>query len=133
MNSRFRTRIAVEKPSYVTQIPDVPERRYQRFSLCSLVHLKVQLGANLTGFEAMSKNVSVGGLLLHVPSPVPKDSPVTFTMLMQQSPASRTIEIVGEGKVVRVEAEIASSGFEVAVEYSRPLMQIAAYFSGYVS
>lgn len=78
--------------------------------------------------EATSKNVSVGGLLLRVPSPVPKESAVSFTMLMQQNPNSRTIEIVGEGKVVRVEAETSRSGFKIAVEYSRPLMQIAVYF-----
>jgi hypothetical protein len=103
------------------------ERKHRRFPLRYPVRLEFSSGRAHSEIEATSRNVSIGGLLLDVPSLVPEHCPVTFTMTVQGGLVVRPIELVGEGKVVRVEAEESAGGFAVAVECTRPIAEMADY------
>ena len=106
--------------------PPYPEqRKYRRFALRYPVQLKVSSGTVVSKLQATSRNVSVGGLSLEVPSPVLKHSSATFTMTVQGGTVVRPVELAGEGRVVRVETREAGPGFAVAVECSRPIAEMA--------
>lgn len=105
------------------------ERKYQRFPLRYPVKLQVFSGEIIVDLQGVSRNVSIGGLLLDAVEPVPSGSSVSFTMIVKGVPVTRAIELAGEGNVVRVEADLGGSGFAIAVECSRPMTQIATYFS----
>jgi PilZ domain len=90
------------------------------------VLLKFPPESLLSELQAMSRNVSLGGLLLEVPSRIPQHSSVSFTLTMQGDRVVRPILLAGEGKVVRVEPEPRRK-FAVAVECSRPITQIERY------
>jgi hypothetical protein len=108
--------------------PAYPEpRKYRRFALRYPVQLKVSSETAVSDLPATSRNVSVGGLLLQVPSPVMKHSSVIFKMMVQGGPVLRPVELAGEGKVVRLEPQAAGLGFEIAVECSRPITRMADY------
>jgi hypothetical protein len=66
-------------------------------------------------------------LLLEVPFPVLTHCSVTFTMTVRGGPVVRPVELVGEGKVVRVEPQGFGPGFAIAVECSRPITNMADY------
>jgi hypothetical protein len=74
----------------------------------------------------MSRNVSIGGLLLDVPSRIPEHSSVGFTITVQADDLAHPILLAGEGKVVRVEPQPRRK-FVVAVECSRPITQMERY------
>jgi hypothetical protein len=103
-----------------------PERKYRRFKLCCPVLLKFPPESLLSELRAMSRNVSIGGLLLDVPSRIPQHSSVSFTLTVQGDRLVRPILLAGEGKVVRVEPQPRRK-FAVAVECSRPITQIERY------
>lgn len=100
------------------------ERKYRRFNLCYPVLLQFPPGGPLSEVQAVSKNVSIGGLLLDVPSRIPQYSSVSFTMTVQGERLVRPILLVGEGTVVRVEPQPGQK-FAVAVECSRPMIQMS--------
>lgn len=108
------------KNSQIARLPDAKKRRYTRFSLRQPVQLKVSSGNKVFELQATSRNVSIGGLLLEVSSPVPKHSAVSFTLSLQGSAVVRPVELVGEGHIVRVELPTPGSGFAIAAECNRP-------------
>ena len=66
--------------------------------------------------------MSIGGLLLNADIQVALDTDVKLTMDVAGPSARRTVRLLGEGRVVRVE-EVAS-GFAIAVECKQPLKEI---------
>jgi len=103
------------------------ERRYRRFNLEYPVHVKFPAGSSVSELDAVSRNVSIGGMLLEAASAIPQHSPVSFLMTLQGGPIVHPIELAGEGKVVRVESIGADTGFAVAVECDKPIAQIEGY------
>ena len=108
--------------------PHQPERKHRRFPGTYPVHLTFQSGAPLTEIEAVSKNVSIGGMLLKTASPIPQRSSVNFTIRLHGIQTIRPIDLVGEGEVVRVEPQ-GIEGFAIAIKCSRPISQIETYLS----
>ena len=102
------------------------ERRYRRFDLRYPVHVNFQAGESTRSLEAVSRNVSVGGLLLETSSMIPPRSPVSFVMTLQSLRSARPIELLGEGEVVRATA--VASGFTIAVECKHPIAHIEECF-----
>jgi hypothetical protein len=98
------------------------ERRYRRFSLQYPVRVKVQITDSIIEFEAVSRNISVGGLLLETSSVIPQHSPVSFIVTVQGAQVVHPIQFAGEGNVVRVDPK--ESAFAIAVECKRPITQI---------
>ena len=79
-------------------------------------------------FEAVSKNISICGLLLETSAMIPQHTPVSFTMTVDGLELGRPIRFVGEGKVVRVDRKTGREVFAIAVECTQPIQQIDHYF-----
>jgi hypothetical protein len=99
------------------------ERKYRRFSLQYPVRLKVHSADLTVEFEAMSRNISIGGVLLETASMIPQCTPVSFVITVPASDLGRPIQFVGEGKVVRVDLKAAEEIFAIAVECAQPITQ----------
>jgi hypothetical protein len=113
--------------NHVAQSATSQERKYRRFSLQYPVHLKVHSADLMIEFEAISRNISICGLLLEVSSLIPQHTPVSFTVTVRHNELGRPIQFVGEGRVVRVDPKTEEDVFAIAVECQRPITQVDAY------
>ena len=112
----------------MTNPSDRHERKYPRFKLRYPVHGKFCSGEAVSEFDAVSRNVSIGGLLLETTSTIPAHSSVTFTMTVEGGSIIRPIRLGGEGEVVRLEP--AEPGvFAVALVCKYPIAQIENYLT----
>jgi len=105
------------------------ERKYRRYSLKYPVHLQFSSGNVLSELDAVSVNVSVGGMLLESSSTIPKDTGLTFVMTLKGGRILRPIELVGKGHVVRVENVGVASGFAIAVQCDSPIAEIDTHLA----
>jgi PilZ domain len=109
----------------VNDIARPPDRRkYRRFSVSYPVHMKFHFEDSVSELQAVTKNVSIGGLLIETASPIPQHCPVNFIMTLHGGAVIRPIQVVGEGEVVRVEPRGPGAGFAIAVKYKRPMSQM---------
>jgi len=116
------------KMNLISRSPHALKRRkYRRFSLRYPVHVKFGLANSVSELEAVSNNLSLGGVLLQADSPIPRHCDVVFTMTVRKHPIVGPTQIVGEGEVVRVEALQSGPGFAIAVKCKRPISQLARY------
>ena len=120
------THVVIAEPLSATEfsVPYSPERReYRRFDLEYPVHILFRLNESLSTIDAVTRNVSVGGLLLEAPTLIPPHIAVAFVMSLQGSmlPAAK---LMGEGRVVRVAPCAAEGRFAIAVECDKPITQI---------
>ena len=107
-----------------------PQRReYRRFRLRHQVLVKYQAGDSVSEVQAVSKNVSIAGLLLETDARIPQCCPVSFVMTVKGGRVIRPIQFVGEGEVVRVEPDATGAGFAIAVKCKRPISQLEHYLS----
>jgi hypothetical protein len=83
----------------------------------------------LSELEAVSVNVSVGGMLLETAAMIPQYTSVTFLMTLDGGQILHPIKLVGEGQVVRVESNGAAPGFAIAVECKKPIAEIDTYLA----
>lgn len=79
------------------------ERRYRRFQLGYPVRLQCSPGGTAIEVETISKNVSLGGLLVRGASRIPPNTVVSFIITIQGERTVRPIYLTGEGEVVRIE------------------------------
>ena len=117
----------MRKTNGVARPPYRSERKYRRFTRRYPVHVMFHIGDSVSEVGAVSKNVSIGGLLLETASPIPQHSPVRFIMTIHGGPVIRPIQLVGEGMVLRVESYESGAGFGIAVKCDRPMSQLASY------
>jgi len=117
----------MEKLKQVVSSSPAQERKHRRFRLQYPVHLKAQSADLTVEFEAVSRNISICGLLLETPSMIPQHTPVSFIVTVEHSDLGRSIRFAGEGTVVRVDPKAAEGGFAIAVECQRPISQIDAH------
>jgi hypothetical protein len=116
----------------VYEIPQAvytPARKYRRFALHYPVRVKFASGNSVSELQTLSKNLSIGGLLLEASSPIPHRSPVSFTISVDEQATVRPIQLVGEGTVVRVEPQASGAGFAIAVECNRPISEMRDCFT----
>jgi hypothetical protein len=97
-------------------MPVPQKRKYRRYELQFPVRVNLRARGSAGEVETISKNVSIGGLLLTTPSLIPCHTPVRFVMTIQGGPMVRPIQVKGEGEVVRVESTASETGFAIAVE-----------------
>ena len=109
--------------------PDRQERKYPRFKLRYPVHGTFYSADRTADFDAVSRNVSIGGLLLETGFEIPADSLVSFTMTLHGGKVIRPIRLTGEGQVVRVEPSGLGAGFAVAVSCTYPIAHMEDYLS----
>jgi hypothetical protein len=99
-----------------------PERKFQRFNLSYPVRVKFTSGYSIVEVDAVSRNISIGGLLLESPCLIPCRSPVEFTITLRTGlPNSRLIKLGGAGEVVRLEPGAANDRFGIAVACAEPI------------
>jgi PilZ domain len=96
------------------------ERRYRRFSLCYPVAVKVDLGSASSEIQAVSNNLSLGGILVHADSALPQHCHVNFIMTVQDHNIIGPTKIVGQGEVIRVQPHHSGTGFAIAVRCEHP-------------
>jgi hypothetical protein len=121
--------IAMAQPAGVARSPSRQERRYRRFKLRYPVHLLFHTRELVSEVDSVSRDVSIGGLLLECSMPVPQHSAVNFVISLRAR-ALRPVELVGEGKVVRVERGESQTEFAVVLGCKKPITQIEAYLPG---
>ncbi len=98
-------------------------RKHRRYQLEQRVHAVFHSGDSVIHLDAVSKNASVTGLQMETRLPITDLSPVSFIMTLESGVLARTIELRGEGAVVRVERK--SGGiYLLAVQYKHPLTEI---------
>ena len=104
------------------------QRRYRRFDL----HLPVRVGFSVDGtlqeVGTITKNVSVGGLLLETVDPIPLRTSVSLKVDLRSS-SGRPISLAAEGRVVRVELSASDLPYAIAVECKRPITEMTDHFS----
>lgn len=100
------------------------ERKYRRFDLQFPVSLNFPLGGVTRELGAVSKNVSLGGLLVETYDQVPLHTRVHLTMNVVGLSSGRPVQLRGEGEIVRVEPLGPSAGFAIAVECKRPIIEM---------
>jgi hypothetical protein len=105
------------------------ERKYRRFNLRYPVHVKFRSGDLMSELDAVSRNVSLGGMLLETGSRIPERVSVSFVMTLQGGRIVRPIELAGEGQVVRVESNAAPAAYAIAVQCKNPITQIEPYLA----
>lgn len=130
MKMRLTFRVPeLKHTSYDTMQPRPNERKYRRYTLKYPVHLKFGSGSLVSELDAVSVNVSVGGMLLETAAMIPQRTPLTFLMTLDGGQILRPIQLVGEGQVVRVENIGAPSRFAIAVQCKKPIAEIETYLA----
>ena len=104
-------------------------RNYRRFDLEFPVRLKFEVGSGTGEIEAVSKNLSIGGLLIRSASPVPQQAPVIFTVSVHGTGSLRPVHLRGEGRVTRIESGEIEGTFAIAVSCNSPLTQLEEYLT----
>ena len=102
-------------------------RNYRRFELTFPVRLRYQTGADIAEIDGVSKNVSIGGLLIRSARPIPPPTAVSFVLSVHGKHAVRPVHLMGEGQVVRMELERSNEGFAVAVRCNSPVTDLEDY------
>ena len=126
---RRRNRVMAEINN-LALYPGRPERKHRRFLASYPVELKVDFDGTVSDLQAITHDVSVGGLLLVTASPVPKHCPVDFVMTLHGGQLIRPIRVVGQGEVVRVEPLGPGAGFAVAIKCKREIERNLSAFAG---
>ena len=114
-------------PVHKPQDPAGPyprERRYRRFDLQFPVHVAFPSAGKVRELDAISRNVSIGGLLLKANDSLPPETQVSLTIEAKGPRLRRPVRLVGEGQVVRVERLEPGAGFAIAIECKRPIAEI---------
>lgn len=104
-------------------------RKYRRFDLQFPVCLSFPAGESVREIDAVSRNVSIGGLLLRADNRITPQTPVTLTMHVQGPWFRRPVRLQGEGKVVRVEDLGPGAGFAIAVECTHSITEMEDHLS----
>jgi hypothetical protein len=100
------------------------ERKFRRFKLEYVVHVRFPSGNAMAEVDAVTRNISLGGLLLDAPCLIPHRSQVEFTITVRGGSISRPVKLTGTGEVVRVEPGEMADEFWIAVGCSQPITQM---------
>lgn len=111
----------------ISRQPRWQPRNYRRFDLKFAVRLKFQTGPDTAEIDGISKNVSLGGLLVRSACSIPPQTHVTFVLTVHGQHGLRPVRLVGEGEVVRTEPEQVEEGFAFAVRCNSPVSDLQDY------
>jgi hypothetical protein len=95
---------------------DLQKRTNPRFPLRYKAHVQYTFDGAACHLECVTKNVSLGGVLLESPALIPLNCSLEFVIRAAEVRMLRQIEFNGSGKVVRVEPDPPGSGFWIAVK-----------------
>ena len=100
------------------------KRKFRRFNLEYVVSLRFPSGDVMAEAGAVTRNISLGGLLLESASVIPYGTPVEFMITLRGGLISRPVKLTGAGQVVRVQPGEAADKFAIAVACSQPITQL---------
>lgn len=123
MNGHFLNSLFMGLPQDF-DAPHRKQRRHRRFDLELPVALSFPSGSGVRELAGISRNISIGGLLLRVYDPVPIRTRVSLTMAVEDPRLRHPIRLLGKGKVVRVERLEPGAGFAVAIECKHPITEV---------
>jgi hypothetical protein len=103
------------------------ERKHRRFNLRYPVDVRFAHGNSTSEIRAISKNISMGGVLLEAESTIPQHCDVTFTMTVLGHHIIGPTQITGEGHVVRIEPHRSKRGFAIAVRCTHPILKLEEF------
>jgi len=101
-----------------------PARKHRRFDLQFPVFLSFATDGVARSLDAISKNVSVEGVLVEAGDQIPVRTQVSLTMNVVAPSSRRPVVLLGEGEVVRVKSMGPGSGFAIAVKCQQPITEI---------
>lgn len=78
----------------------------------------------VTAVDAVTRNISLGGLLLESPCLIPCHTAVEFIITLQSGVISRPVKLKGAGQIVRVEPGRTAEKFAIAVACSQLLSEL---------
>lgn len=84
------------------------------------LRVKARSSGIVSEINGISRNLSIGGVLLETESIIPQDSHVSFTVAVRDDRIVRPTVLVGEGMVVRIE-RISNGAFRIALECTNPM------------
>jgi len=96
-------------------------RNNRRFPVSYPIHVKWLHKGLASEVHAVTKNVSVSGLLIDTSVAIPQDCPVEFTMVVHGGHVTRPIPVSGEGHVIRVESPGPAAGCAIAIRCKRDI------------
>jgi hypothetical protein len=102
-------------------------RTYRRFRLEFPVRLKYRNGPSTTEIDTVSKDLSLGGLLVRSALPVPEHTLVSFVLSVHGSQSLRPVYLIGDGEVVRVETTAVDVPFALAIRCNAPVTELEEY------
>jgi PilZ domain len=105
-------------------MPASRERKFRRFDLKSPIVVHFPSKGVRAKVEAVTKNISLGGVLLESNELIPEHSPVVFTITIQEGRIRRPIKFVSAGKVVRVERTAKRNQFAIGIACNQPITQL---------
>ncbi len=111
---------AMENLGHAAQLLPAQQRKHRRFNLQYPVCLNAHSADCTLQVEAMSRNISIRGLLVETSSVVPQHTPVSFIVSVEHGQVGRPIQFVGEGKVVRVDSKAAEDGCTMRLNVRSP-------------
>lgn len=102
-------------------------RHYRRFKLEFPVRLRFQVSSEPAEIEGVSKDLSVGGLLVRSVRPVPQHTVVNFVLSVHGRQSLRPIHLTGRGEIVRLESCETEGTFVMAVKCDSPVIQLEEF------
>jgi hypothetical protein len=104
-------------------IPPQRQRRHRRFNLQFPVSLRFSSDYGVRGLNAVSANISIGGVLLKAADAVPPHTHVSLEMEVRGPWSHRPVRLAAKGEVVRVE-NLATGGFAIAIQCQQPIAEM---------
>jgi len=104
------------------------ERRYRRFNLQFPVSLSFPAAGRVHELFAVTKNVSIGGLLLKTGDPIPVQTQVSLRMDVRRPWSIHPVRLIGDGMVVRVENLGQRDGYAIAIECAQAITEMEEFF-----
>jgi PilZ domain len=104
-----------------------PKRKYHRFKLHQPVLITFESGESHAELEAVSENVSSGGVLLKCDWIIPLGTVLTLKMNVPGQRALRPLRMVARGETIRVEGNKNDGTFYIAVRFVSPVTRIEAH------
>ena len=96
-------------------------RKHARFLLRYRVRLKFRSEPRDAEFEGITKNLSIGGVLLESPSRIPEHRAVNFTIIAEGGQVIWPLAFAGKGEVVRIDPDRPGSGYVIALKCVHPI------------
>jgi PilZ domain len=103
-------------------------RRFRRYDLQFPVCVGFPCGGVVRELEAVTRNVSLGGLLLRSRDEVPPQTQVSLTMDVRSPLARRPVRLRGEGVEWSGLVLTSGAGFAIAVECTRSITEMEEHF-----